>query len=98
MACHWLPYPFWSPQSGQVQVMPLQVMPQAFSCMQVWQMENPHRQRQQNIKVCLQQWHWRRLFRIRFSRRFCRREAWVSSVMANLYFSFWLKDSIYAFY
>jgi hypothetical protein len=31
--------------------MPLQVMPQAFSCMQAWQMANPHRHRQQNMKV-----------------------------------------------
>jgi hypothetical protein len=31
-------------------------MPQTFSCMQVWQMANPHRHRQQKVKVPPQQW------------------------------------------
>jgi len=36
-----------APQSGQVQVIPLQVMPQKFSSMQSQQIINPHGQFQQ---------------------------------------------------
>ena len=55
---HWLPNPFWSPQSGHCQVMPLQVMPHSFSYMHVWQMEKPQcLHRQQNITSARQQWH-----------------------------------------
>lgn len=45
---YWFPNPFWPPQSGQTQVMPLQDKPQTFSAMQIWQMANPQRQVQEN--------------------------------------------------
>jgi len=64
---YWLPYPFCSLQSGHSQVIPLQVIPHWFSYMQVWQMENPHRQFQQNMNTCPQQWHCFDFFFLRFS-------------------------------
>jgi len=48
MGFYWLPNPFMSPQSGHIQVMPLQDIPQTFSYMHFWQMANPQRQLQQN--------------------------------------------------
>jgi hypothetical protein len=89
---YWLPYPFCPPQSGHSQVIPLQVIPHWFSYIQVWQMENPHRQFQQNMKVCPQQWHCFDLFFLRFSIRFS-----ASRLILEIYFSFNKKDSIYAF-
>lgn len=53
---HWFPNPFWAPQSGQSQVIPLQVTPQKFSSMQSWHMAKPQRQRQQNSGRSPQQW------------------------------------------
>ena len=44
-----------SPQSGQVQVTWLQVMPQAFSSMQTWQIMKPQMHFQQNLTSILQQ-------------------------------------------
>jgi len=43
-----------APQSGQVQVIPLQVMPQKFSSMQSQQIINPHGQFQQKGSSRLQ--------------------------------------------
>jgi len=48
---YWLPYPFWSPQSGHSQVIPLQVIPHIFSYMHFWHRENPHLQFQQNLNT-----------------------------------------------
>jgi hypothetical protein len=54
---HWFPNPFGAPQSGQSQVIALQVMPQRFSSMQFWQIRKPHRQDQQKGTTFRQQWH-----------------------------------------
>jgi hypothetical protein len=55
-AFYWLPRPFHPPQSGHCQMIPLQDMPQKFSCRQLWQIVNPHvRQRQANGNVSRQQ-------------------------------------------
>lgn len=53
---YWLPKPFWSPQSGHCQVMPLQDIPHTFSSMQAWQMEKPQRHCQVNRPWAPQQW------------------------------------------
>jgi len=38
--------------------MPLQDMPQTFSCMQDWHISKPHLHRQQNEYEFVQQWHF----------------------------------------
>jgi len=52
---YWFPKGRVAPQSGQVQTMLLHVMPQRFSSMQVWQIENPQAQLQQKRKFPPQQ-------------------------------------------
>jgi hypothetical protein len=52
---HWLPKPFWPPQSGHSQVMALQDIPHRFSSMQLWQIRKPQRQDQQKGKALRQQ-------------------------------------------
>jgi hypothetical protein len=53
---YWFPNPFWSPQSGHCQVMPLQDNPHRFSSMHSWHMLKPQRQLQKNGKSLRQQW------------------------------------------
>jgi hypothetical protein len=53
---YWFPNPFCPPQSGHCHVMPLQLIPHKFSCMQSMQMAKPHRHRQQKGNVPPQQW------------------------------------------
>jgi hypothetical protein len=48
--------------------MPLQDMPQKFSSMQSWQMENPHRHRQQNGGASLHKWQGSAFALFRLSR------------------------------
>jgi hypothetical protein len=67
-AAYWLPNPFWAPQSGHCQVMPLQDIPHTFSCMQSWQIQKPQRQHQQKGTVAPQQWQ-----RVRSKRCFFKR-------------------------
>jgi hypothetical protein len=50
---------FSAPQSGHSQVMPLHVMPQAFSFMHAWHIVKPHLHLQQKEASCLQQWQVR---------------------------------------
>jgi hypothetical protein len=69
-ACiYWFPNPFWPPQSGHCQVMPLQDMPHTFSCMHSWQIRKPQRQRQQKGTSFAQQWQIWEPFRRRRDRR-----------------------------
>lgn len=73
---YWLPKPFCSPQSGHIQVMPLQDIPHTFSSMQLWQMAKPQRQVQQKGAVFPQNWQVRFFIRLlRFSRSRAKRDA-----------------------
>jgi len=60
-----LPKPRNSPQSGQVQVMALQVMPHRFSSMHSVQIWKPHRQVQQKGGVAPHTWHLYSFFLLR---------------------------------
>jgi len=54
---------FSAPQSGHSQVIPLHVMPQAFSFMHAWHIVKPHLHLQLKAASFLQQWQ------VRFSAR-----------------------------
>jgi hypothetical protein len=81
---YWFPKPFWPPQSGHSQVIPLQDIPQKFSSMQSWHMANPHLHLQQNRAAF---WQQLQLISLAFS-RFCRYE---DLIVESVMFRYFLK-------